>query len=145
MTRAVSRLRFGDDRGAATVWMLLVIPVVLAAIGLVLDAGLAIRDWNIAHAQAAAAARTGAAQIDLAAYRAGQPLRLDPTAARAAATQYLRASHLDGTVTVAANRVTVTVTRRTRTQLLGLIGIRALTETATVVATPLHGVTGPAT
>ena len=132
-----------DDRGAATAWMLILIPVVLAAIGFVCDAGLAIRDWNTAHSQAAAAARAGAQQINLAGYRSGGRLRLDPAAAKAAAIGYLHAAQLSGTVAATTTTVTVTVTHTTRTQLLGLIGINTLTETATVTATPLHGVTGP--
>ena len=140
---ARQRVHVRDDRGAATAWMLILIPVVLAAIGFVLDAGLAIRDWNTAHSQAAAAARSGAAQINLTAYRSGHRLRLNPAVANAAATRYLNAAHLSGTVAATTTTVTVTVTHTTRTQLLGLIGIGTLTETATVTATPLHGVTGP--
>ena len=82
-------------------------------------------------------------QINLAGYRSGHRLRLDPAAAKAAAIRYLHAAHLSGTVAATTTTVTVTVTHTTRTQLLGLIGIDTLTETATVTATPLHGVTGP--
>ncbi len=123
--------------------MLVLLPVMLLAIGFVLDAGIAIRDWNTAHNQAAAAARTGAQQLDLAAYRTGGPLRLDPQKAAEAARRYLAVAHLTGSVSATPTTVTVTVTHTTRTQLISMIGIGVLNETATVTATPLHGVTGP--
>jgi Flp pilus assembly protein TadG len=132
-----------DDSGMATVWMVILVPVMLLTIGLVLDGGLAARDWNTTHNQAAAAARTGAQQLNLTVYRQTSHIELDPAAARQAATRYLTAAGLTGTVTATTTTVIVTVTHITHTQLLGLIGIPTLTEHATAAATPLSGVTGP--
>jgi Flp pilus assembly protein TadG len=141
--RRTALVRCGDDQGIATVWMVVLVPVMLLAIGLVLDGGIAARDWNTAHNQAAAAARTGAQQINLDLYRRTSRIQLDPAAARRAATAYLAAAGLTGTVTATPGEVTVTVTHITRTQLLALIGVRTLTEHADATATPLSGVTGP--
>jgi Flp pilus assembly protein TadG len=138
-----ARVHPADDRGIATVWMVIIVPVMLLAIGLVLDGGLAARDWNTTHNQAAAAARTGAQQINLDLYRRTSRIELNPAAARQAATAYLDAAGLTGAVTATPTDVTVTLTHTTRTQLLALIGIRTLTEHADATATPLSAVTGP--
>ncbi|MGH3825731.1 MAG: hypothetical protein ACRDQX_00945, partial [Pseudonocardiaceae bacterium] len=54
---------------------------------------------------------------------------LDTTHAQVAAQRYLTTVHATGTVTVTGNTVAVTVTTRSPTQLLGLIGINEITVT----------------
>jgi Flp pilus assembly protein TadG len=87
------------------------------------------------------AARAGAEQLDLAAYRTSGVLRLDPGAATAAAERFLTAAHATGSVQVTARRVTVTATSRQSTPMLAAFGHATVTVTATASATPT---TGPA-
>ncbi|MCE7007089.1 hypothetical protein LWC34_30305 [Kibdelosporangium philippinense] len=108
--------------------------------GLVLDGGLALAAKVQALGQAQEAARAGAQQIDLAAYRTDGSLRLSPDQASSAARNFLSAAGRSGTVTVAGNVVHVTVTISQPTQLLGLIGIDSITVTASGQAQPQRGI-----
>lgn len=135
--------RPGGDGGHVTAFVVVITGALLLLAGLVLDAGLALatrtRALNVAHA----AARTGAQQLDLVAYRVDGTVRLDPAAAEQAARDYLADTGYSGTVTSTDDTVTVQVRARHRTQILTLLGIRSLTVTASATATPRHGVTGP--
>ena len=98
------------ERGQALVWVVVFMPVFLAIIGLALDAGIVFdREqglWRLARS----AARMGAEQIDVAAYRAGsgEPV-LDPVAARAAALAYVTRQGGGVSANVTANRQAVVV------------------------------------
>ena len=81
------------------------------------------------------AARAGAQAIDLPTYRATGQITLDATTATADAQQALATSGTTGTVAVDGDVVTVTVTVTVTTQILDLIGIDTLHETATGSAT----------
>lgn len=108
----------------------------LTVVGLALDPGLALAAKLQALGQAEEAARAGAQQIDLRAYRTTGTLRLDPTHAAAAARRFLTQEHATGAVHVTDNTVTVTITAGYRTQLWRLVGISTLTVHATGVAQP---------
>lgn len=140
-TRAAPRRR--GDQGQVTAFVVVITSALLLLAGLVLDAGLALatktRALDIAHA----AARTGAQQLDLTAYRVDGIVRLDAANAERAAQDYLAGAGVTGTVTADADAVTVEVRVRHRTQILNLIGVAALQMTATATARPRHGVTGP--
>ena len=135
--RTTNRLR--GDRGDATIWGILIIAVALLLTGVVLDGGNAmaakVRAWDIAQE----AARAGANQLDLTALREHSEVRLDPTAAEAAASQYLSAAGVTGTVSATTTDVMVTVTRSEPTLLLQAIGINTIPVTATAHATPVTG------
>ena len=140
--RGWQRLR-SDESGRVTAFVVIIVTAVLAFGGLVLDGGLALAAKVRALGEAQEAARAGAQEIDLAAYRADGTLRLTPQQASAAARNYLTAAGHTGTVSVAGNTVNVTVTVSQPTQLLGVIGIGSLTVTATGQAQPQRGISGP--
>lgn len=138
---ALRRLR-EDQSGRVTAFVVIIVTAVLLFAGLVLDGGLALAAKVRALGEAQEAARAGAQEIDLTAYRANGALRLEPQQASAAARNYLAAAGHSGTVSVAGNTVTVTVTVSQSTQLLPLIGIGSITVTATGQAQPQRGISG---
>lgn len=125
-----------DQHGRVSAFVVVLATGCLLFAGLVLDGGLALAAKTRAIGQAQEAARAGAQELDLTTYRATSVFRLDPTHAQAAAQHYLTTVHATGTVTVTGNTVAVTVTTRTPTQLLGLIGIREITVTGAGRAEP---------
>jgi Flp pilus assembly protein TadG len=129
------------ERGQVTVFLVVAVIGLLALVGLVLDGGLALAAKVEAIGRAQEAARAGAQQLDLDAYRADGTLTLDPDQARAAAYDYLATIGATGTVSVAGDTITVTVTAVQPTQLLGLVGVGALTVEGSGSAQPLRGVT----
>lgn len=122
------------DDGTVTAYTLILVAAVLAFAGLVLDGGLAISTKVQAVSDAQSAARAGARELDVAALRTNSVIRLDPVAAEATARRWLARTGLAGTVTVAPDTVTVTVTTSRRTQLLQLLGLRSIPITATATA-----------
>lgn len=138
---ALRRLR-EDQSGRVTAFVVIIVTAVLLFAGLVLDGGLALAAKVRALGEAQEAARAGAQEIDLAAYRANGALRLEPQQASAAARNYLAAAGHTGTVSVAGNTVNVTVTVSQSTQLLPLIGIGSITVTAAGQAQPQRGISG---
>ncbi len=137
------RARTGDDAGQVTPFVVILTIALIAFAGLVLDAGMALSAKVQALDAAQAAARAGAQQLNLTAYRTNNIAELDPPRAEAAARDWLSAAGLDDTVTATTTTVTVTVRRTTRTQLLQLVGVNSLDVSATATATAVHGVTGP--
>lgn len=138
-TRA-RRLR-EDQNGQVTAFVVILVTAVLLFSGLVLDGGLALAAKVRAIGEAQEAARSGAQEIDLVAYRADGTLRLMPQQASTAAHNYLTAAGHTGTVSIEGNTVTVSVTIHQPTQLLGLIGISSITVTGTGKAQPQRGTT----
>jgi hypothetical protein len=122
------------DRGTVTAFTVVWLAASLALAGLVLDAGLAVSTKVNARAVANAAARAGARELDLAALRINGIIRIDQNKARTAAASWLSRAGLQGSVTVTANTVTVSVTTSRPTQLLNLIGIGSIPVHATSTA-----------
>ena len=118
---------------------------VMAVIGLGLDPGEAFAAKIHSIGDAEEAARAGAQQIDLTAYRTTGTLRLDAPDAEAAAQKFLATQGETGAVTVDGDRVTVTITTAYRTQLWQLVGVDTIAVHATGSATATIGVTGPDT
>ncbi len=81
--------RYRDERGTATAFILGFAIVLLACAGLVVDGGTAINERMRLADNTEQAARAGAQAIDLTALREDNVVRLDPVAARAAASGYL--------------------------------------------------------
>src|SRR5438045_1848847 len=133
----------GGDAGQVTPFVVILTIALIAFAGLVLDAGMALSAKVQALDVAQAAARAGAQQLNLTAYRTNNTVELDPPRAEATARDWLSTAGLDGTVTATTTTVTVTVRRTTRTQLLQLVGVSSLDVSATATATAVHGVTGP--
>jgi Flp pilus assembly protein TadG len=124
------------DEGTVTAFTVILTSALLACAGLVLDGGLTMTARVRAVGLAQEAARAGAQELDLTAYRATGALTLRPDAASATATAYLTAAGATGTTTAGPTTVTVTVHLEQPTGLLALIGIRSLHVTghATAVA-----------
>ncbi|MGW5051508.1 pilus assembly protein TadG-related protein [Actinokineospora sp. NPDC004072] len=141
LRRRTRRLRKDQD-GRVTAFVVIITLAALLFAGLVLDGGLALAAKVRAMGEAQEAARAGAQEIDLTAYRADGTLRLVPQQASAAARSYLAAAGHTGTVSVAGNTVNVTVSINQPTQLLGLVSIGSITVTATGQAQPQRGISG---
>jgi len=131
-----------DEDGRVTAFVVIMAVAALLFSGLVLDGGLALATKVRAIGEAQEAARAGAQEIDLTAYRADGTLRLLPQQAIAAARNYLAAAGHAGTVSVAGNTVNVSVTITQPTQLLGLAGLGSITVTGTGQAQPQRGISG---
>lgn len=129
----------GEDGQVTAVGLILLIAI-LAVIGLSLDPGLALAAKIRASGQAESAARAGAQALDLGFYRATGRVRLVPAQADTAARRWLALVGATGTVTATTDTVTVTVTATQPTQLVGLVGIRALPVHGTASAHPESGV-----
>lgn len=131
---------WGDETGRVSAFVVVLTLAILALAGLSLDGGLALAAQVRATGQAESAARAGAQALDLGTYRATGQVRLDPGQARTRAHDYLTATGVTGTVTASGDAVTVTVTTTHRTQLLGLVGIGALSVHGSASAAPQRGV-----
>jgi Flp pilus assembly protein TadG len=127
-----------DDQGFVTVWTVALAFACVSLVGLVHDAGRALRAQSDAFGSAAAAARAGAQEIDRPAAVTGTT-RLDHDLAREAAGRYLAERGLDGTVSVAGMDVTVTVRHTTDLQILP----GSITVDATATAHAAQGPTPP--
>jgi Flp pilus assembly protein TadG len=125
--------RARGDRGSVSLLVVIMVPALLAAAGLVLDGGRQLEARRDAAAAAAAAARAAAQMTDQEAY--GR--RLDPALAAARGQTRLAALGHTGTVVVAPALVTVTV--RATVDNLILPGSRTVDSTST--SAPLTGVT----
>ena len=139
----MTRPRLADnDTGAAAVILVLLTPVLFALAGLILDGGRAIAARQRAADLAEQAARAGVDALDVTALRATGADTIDAASARAAACRYLAtaAPGAGCTVVTGTNTVTVEVTTRTPTVLLGLIGVNSLRAASTATAAPTIGV-----
>ena len=132
-----------DERGQVTAFVVTMTAALLLMSGLVLDGGETLAAQRQAINEAEAAARAGAQAINLPAYRAGGPLQLDPTQARAAALAYLTATGHQGDVIVTGDQVFVSVHISVPMRILGLAGLGTRHVTGHGTATAEHGVEGP--
>jgi Flp pilus assembly protein TadG len=121
-----------SDSGAIAPFVVVVAVAMITLVGAVLDGGRVLRAQADVFGIAAAAARTGAAQIDQNAVLQGE-FRLDSTAAEEAAYDYLAARDLAGTVEIDGLEVTVTAHQDIDFRLLP--GSANVEETATARAT----------
>ena len=117
------------DRGVISVAMLLLLVVVFAGAGLVVDGGRTMAARRHASNTAEAAARAAVATAT--------PVSFDPVAARRAAISYARRAGVraaDVVVVVHADSVRVTITERRSTVFVALVGRSTLTVRATGIA-----------
>lgn len=111
------------ERGSATVWgILLTAGAFTVLLGLVVDGGRVVDARLDASRTAAQAARSAADAVSQASVRSGH----DDVAAGVAterALAYLHGARASGTVRVRGHTVTVTVSGRSSTRILGVIGV----------------------
>ncbi|WP_239312240.1 pilus assembly protein TadG-related protein [Frankia sp. Cj3] len=134
----------GRDDGTVTAFVVVVAAAFVMFGGLILDAGGALADKTSAMGVAQEAARAGAQQLDLTAFRSTGAVRLLPDQAVTAARAYLTQAGANGTATVVDNTVTVTVTVTHHNQLLGIVGLDTLIVTGTGSAHPAPPAAGVA-
>lgn len=134
LRRLLDRLRRlrDDDRGSVAIYIVILIPALLIASGLVLDGGRQLQQRRTAIGAAEQAARAGVQLSDSELYTG-----LNPTLATTRAQTELTDEGVTGTVTTTTTTVTVTVTLRVTYLILPGNG-RTVTGTAT--ATPMAGV-----
>lgn len=125
-----------DERGTASVWaLMLTAGAFTALLGLVVDGGGVIEERLDASRIAGQAARDAADSLSHAAARSGGD-RIAVHAATTSAHAYLRRADAQGTVRVAGDTVTVTVTSTSRNQILTVLGVDSfpVRETETAIA-----------
>jgi Flp pilus assembly protein TadG len=131
---APARLR--NDRGSVLITGLLLSLALIVVIGAAVDIGHAFLVRRQLASIADDAALSGSQAIDLQELHAGR-LQLNPGQARSDALRTVSASpSTGGQANATTGSVTVTVTRRVPTILLGLVGLHTLTISAHATATP---------
>jgi Flp pilus assembly protein TadG len=129
MTRQQPTSRHGE-RGSISIWLVTTGFAMIVLVGLAVDLGGQVHAQQHARAVADQAARTGGQQLDAAVAVRGEGAVTDTHLARQAATAYLTASGLTGTVAVTGGTtVTVNVRDTYPTTFLGIIGITSMTVT----------------
>jgi Flp pilus assembly protein TadG len=132
------------ESGQAIVWVAVMLPLFLSAVGLSLDGGTVFAARRELQNVADAAARAGAAQLDVRAYResGGTTVVLDVPRARQAAAEHLarRGGTISGTVDARPRRVVVEASIEVPLGFIALAGIRTARVTATAPAELRHGV-----
>ena len=119
-----------QERGSISIWLVTTAFAMIVLVGLAVDLGGQVHAQQHARAVADQAARTGGQQLDAAVAVRGQGAVTDTHLARQAATAYLTASGLTGTVHVTGGTtVTVNVRDTYPTTFLGIIGITSMTVT----------------
>lgn len=118
-----------SDQGSVTVFLAIVSVGLLVLAGLVVDGGAKVRAAQRADRVAAQAARTGGQAIDVTQVLAGRTIAVDRRSAVAAATSYLQAAGVEGSVRLVdgGTGLVVATTSTARTVFLGLIGVHTLT------------------
>jgi uncharacterized membrane protein len=136
--------RQGGQIAVLTVVMVLAL---LAVLGLVADGGLVFARHRELQATADAAARSGAAQLDQADYRAsdGRVARLDPVHAKIAAARHLHAAGFTGhaEITATAGQVSVRLAESLRPPVFGGFGLGPAKLSVRAQARPRTGITLP--
>jgi len=134
------RIRRGEgEEGTVTAFVVVFTLALVVLAGLVLDGGLALSARVRAIDDAQGAARAGAQAIDIPLYHQSGQITLDPARAVADAEGFLAQAGVAGRVAVAGETVTVSVTITEPTQILSIVGVNHLTETASGSATAEQG------
>jgi hypothetical protein len=131
----VSRGR--GEEGAVSLFVVVLVVALLAAIGLVVDGGGKIRALEHADEAAREAARAGSQMLDIPAAVRGQRVDVDPGAAGRAARAYLDAAGVEGSVSVSGALVTVSTRVVYRPVFLGFIGVGPIAVTAEASSRPV--------
>ena len=140
VTGSIGRHRTRGEEG--TVSLLLVVAVfgLLIAVGLVVDGGQKLRSSQLADDTASEAARAAVLSIEPGTTVRGERPKVNETAARKAAEDYLRRAGVEGTVTVGNGRVEVRTSSSFTPTFLSIIGLRTQTVTGQASARLARGV-----
>jgi Flp pilus assembly protein TadG len=117
------------EGGQALVYVAVMLPLFLAIVGLAVDGGVVWGARRELQNVADTAARAGAMQIDVVAYRqsAGELIVLDPTSARETAASYLAGTPgLSAQIQADQRRVVVAVRREVRLSFLRIVGLQTV-------------------
>lgn len=130
-----------NDEGAVTLYVVIMVMALFAALGLVADAGAATATKGRAIHNAYAAARAGAEAMAAGTFAATGRVLADPHAARQAALAYLQTvGAADGaSVTVTGNVVRVQVRLIEPAHILNMFGLTYFTVTGDGSATAVYG------
>lgn len=126
----LARGRRRGEEGMATAMAVFLAVMMLAGAGLAVDSGYALGERREAMNIAEQAARIGADALSEGGLRDGQVV-VNPGAGRAAAHGYLASRGAHGSVSIAADQVTVTVTGTYDTKLISVVGVGSIAITAT--------------
>lgn len=121
--RPVRRLQVHDERGSISLFAIVAVFAVLVILGLVVDGGARIRALQHADDAAREAARAGGQALQAAPAIRGEAALGDTSAGRRAAQSYLAGAGVNGSVSVAGDRIVVNTTESVDPIFLGLIGI----------------------
>lgn len=122
-----------DERGSMTPFFVVFVPALVLIVGLVVDGAGKIQANENAQAIASGASRAAANAVASQVVVNGG-ISLDNNRARIAATDYIEASGMTGTVTVTGTRISVTVETNYSTKFVSIIGIATLPAEASATA-----------
>lgn len=128
-----------DERGAASIFVLGMSVVLMVCAGLVVDGGLAINARMRVADDAEQASRVGADSIDIATFRSGGGIVIDPDLAAQRSADYLGSrgyTPAQFSLEIVGEAVSVTVRDKTDTMILGIVGIDSYDVEAAATATP---------
>ena len=134
-------MRRRDEHGSISLWLITSSFVMMVLVGLAVDLGGQVHAKQRAHDVAAQAARTGGQQVQAGPAIQGHRLTVDAAAARAAAEDYLAATHVQGSVSITGgDTITVHVTDTYSPLFLGFL--RDLTVTGEASARLIRSLGG---
>ena len=113
--RSRTTRRSRDERGSISVWFATAALAMIILVGMAVDLGGKVHTQQQARSAAAQAARTGAQEVQGSTAVRGEDLRVDLTAAKTAAMDYLRAAGVEGTVRVVDGDTLIVTTTDTYT------------------------------
>lgn len=116
-----------DERGSLSLFFIVVVVGLFAAIGLVVDGSRQVSAQRHADAAAEDAARAGGQAISSSALTGQSDLSVDSGRAASAAKGSLAAAGVEGNVSVNGTTLTVTTTTRQSTAFLSMVGITEFT------------------
>ena len=131
--RQLLRKLCDDERGSITPFFVVLVPALVLIIGLVVDGAGKIQANENAQAIASGASRVAANAV-AAQVVANGGLSLDNNRAQIAASDYIEASGMTGTVSVVGNRISVSVETSYATKFVSIIGITTLPAEASATA-----------
>jgi Flp pilus assembly protein TadG len=132
-----------DEDGQVSAFVVGMVLALFVLAALVIDGGRVLAARREAIDEANEAARAGAEALSVSTYRATGIVALDTAAATSAARAYLERTGHAGTVAVAGDRVTVTVSFSEALSLFGIMGLSHMTVNGHGAATLVRGVGSP--